>query len=144
MSKPLNWSKIKKPLFIGAVVIGGLWYSIFKWNSFDYLWFGAARCYCETNFYYITRHKTLWEKISRTYPDDYGTARLFDATGKMLYEGKTLFGVDTTGPFWFKNRVSMWEDNDGKVWTAPLKFAPGDERMLRECYPVKDKPAAKP
>ncbi|MDM0077493.1 hypothetical protein QTH90_24015 [Variovorax sp. J2P1-59] len=114
-----------------AALLGCAWYLVFKWNALDYPYNNP---YPSPNGeYYITRHQTVWERLWRTYPDQYGTARLYEKTGKLLYEGKTRFG-DGAGPHWFpgfdgdphpKPKVFMSEDDDGQYWNYELPTSPG-------------------
>jgi hypothetical protein len=97
MSNTLLFHK-KIPLGIVFVFILAfcVWYFLFQWNAFD--------CYAPyrspNGEYYITTHQTPWEKFWNTYPDEYGTARLYDKTGRLLHEGKTYFGYNGAGPYW--------------------------------------------
>lgn len=109
-------------------------YLVFGWESFDYPPWDPRPCYSPNHTYYITRHQSLWEKLWRTYPDEYGTARLYDKSGKLLHEGKTEFGGDELGPRWFEDEVSMGEDNNRQLWIAPLPTSPGEHVRRPNCF----------
>lgn len=133
--KTREWRKRIAPAVRLIAALFSVWYLIFEWNSFSWPPWEHGPCYSSNHMYYVTQHQTLWEKLWRTYPDEYGTARLYDRSGKLLYEGKTQTGDAGLGPRWFQERVSMGEDNSGKLWEARLPVPPGDERMRRTCYP---------
>lgn len=134
---PSNFLKCSVPFVLTALTIGCGWYLVCGRDSFDYPSGKPWRCYSANHEYYITTRQTLWETIFRTYPYDYGTARLYDKTGKLLYQGKTTFG-EGRGPRWFPNRVSMGTSDGGKFWEAPLPVPPGGKRMTENCYAVKE------
>lgn len=127
-----NW--FRRSALAVAVLFSAYWL-IFEWNSFDWPPWEHDLCYSANHQYYVTRHQTLWEWLARRYPDEYGTARLYDQSGTLLYAGKTQFGGEEMGPLWFDDRVSMGEDNAGNLWTSPLPAAPGIDRKRRRCYP---------
>lgn len=125
---------LRRGVLAVAVLFSAFWL-IFEWNSFDWPPWEHGPCYSPNHQYSVTRHQTLWESLARRYPDAYGTARLYDQSGKLLYAGKTQFGGEESGPLWFDDRVAMRADNAGNPWTSPLPAPPGDDRKGERCYP---------
>lgn len=134
--RTLNWRRwLRRSCAIAAALFIS-WYLICKWSSFGFPPWDPGRCYSANHLYYITRHQTAWERLTRSYPHEYGTARLYDRSGKLLYEAKTRMGGGMSGPHWLPESVSMGEDDSGNFWESPLPVPPGDDRMSRDCYPV--------
>lgn len=125
-----------------ATITGALWYVIFQWNSVDYPNYAKGPCYSPNHAYYITRHQTLWQATNLSYPADFGTARLFDRLGKLLYEGPTFIDGQA-GPFWssgFENDPSyrpevFYVDGGGPNWGFVLSESPGEGNPNKNCYP---------
>lgn len=137
ISKKYRWT-----VWVAAAYI--FWYALFEWNSIDYPNYAKGPCYSPNHAYYITRHQTLAESIHLLTPHDYGTARLFDRSGKLLYEKETLIDGEG-GPQWyggFKNDpmnkpTVFFQGTENPGWTFDLPEYPGKSVSNRKCYPVK-------
>jgi hypothetical protein len=121
-----------------------LWYAIFQWNSIDYPSYAKGPCYSPNHAYYVTRHQTLWEAMNISSPHDFGTARLYDRSGRLLYEKETLVDGEF-GPEWlggFKddptNRPKVfYQGTEEPGWTFDLPEYPGKSNSNKSCYPTK-------
>ena len=131
----------KKKWIVLALVLPSLWYAIFKWNSFDYPGYDKGPCYSPNHAYYVTRHQTLWEAMHISTPHDYGIARLYDRSGKLLYEKETLIDGEF-GPEWLggfeddpMNRPRVfYQGTEEPGWTFDLPAYPGKSNSNRNCY----------
>lgn len=120
------------------------WYVVFEWNSVDYPSYAKGPCYSPNHAYYVTRHQTLWQATSLSHSTNFGTARLFDRSGKLLYAAETLVD-EQAGPVWlggFKNDPThppkvFFTGNDGSSWKFILSESPGNGNLNRVCYPTK-------
>ena len=124
MAQPLKFRLAKA--WFAVALMSLLWFGVFEWNSFDFTGYGDERCYSANHEYYITRHQTLWEKVTKTYPHEFGTAKLFDKNGKLLYEGKSYLN-DQVGPGWLKDPNEVFFQDGGEItdWSYRLPSSPG-------------------
>lgn len=125
-----------------AVAMLTLWYAAFEWNGIDYPGYNKGPCYSPNNAYYVTRHQTLWQAISTSSQDDFGTARLVDRAGKVLYEKQTLINGEF-GPQWSggpkngsaRNWVVYYQGTEEPGWWFDLPEDPGLGDPNIKCYP---------
>jgi hypothetical protein len=137
-------SIFKRSIWTAAsLAIPLLWYSLFEWRGVDYPSYNKGPCYSPNHAYYITRHQTLWESLGVRFNSGSGSARLFDRSGKLLYEGETLISEEF-GPEWFNGSGHDSSDhpavfylgNSGTAWLFTLPDSPGKGIRNRSCYPV--------
>lgn len=136
MAQPLK-SRLSKA-GLAVAVMSSIWFAVFEWNSFHFTEYADELCYSANHEYYITRHQTLWEKLTKTYPHEYGTAKLFDKTGKLLYEGKIHLNPQN-GPGWLSNLNEVYFQGGASTedtWIYKLPSSPGG-RSQASCYPTK-------
>lgn len=119
------------------------WYGIFEWNIFDYPSHAKGPCYSPNHAYYVTRHQTPWQVMTTRSQSEFGTARLFDRSGKLLYENETDINGEF-GPEWlsgFENDPMhppkvFYQGIAEPGWTFTLPESPGIGQMNRNCYPI--------
>lgn len=136
MAQPLKFRLSRAGVFVAIMFL--LWFAVFEWNSFDFTEYGDEPCYSANHEYYITRHQTLWEKVTKTYPHEFGTAKLFDKTGKLLYEGKTHLNPQN-GPGWLSNPNEVYFQgwvSKADTWVYKLPSSPGEQSQAN-CYHTK-------
>jgi hypothetical protein len=121
-----------------------VWYAIFEWRAVGYPSYDKGPCYSPNHAYYITRHRTLWESLGVKLESDTGMARLFDQSGKLLYEGETSIDGQS-GPMWSGGSKDDPRDppavffmgGDGSSWIFTLPDSPGNGNPNKNCYPSK-------
>jgi hypothetical protein len=135
--KKIGWTAI-------AIAIPMLWYAIFEWNSLDYPSYAKGPCYSPNHAYYVTRHQTLWQALTTSSQDDFGTARLFDRAGKLLYEKETPINEEF-GPQWSggsKNdptsrSMVYYQGTENPGWMFDLPEYSGKSNPNKSCYTIK-------
>lgn len=134
----------KKRLSIFAFTILLAWYAIFGWRGVSVPKYNKGRCYSPNHAFYIERYQTLWESLGVRYGSDLGTARLYDRSNKLLYEGETYIH-DEFGPEWtsgvqydpVKVPKVFFMDNGVAHWSFDLPESPGEGVPNNNCYPTK-------
>lgn len=124
-----------------AAISYAIWYLIFGWPIVHYPSYAKGPCYSPNREYYITSHQTVWRAIFSFYFGDFGTARLFDRSGKLLYEEETELDAQS-GPFWLDRpgndpeRPSevFYMDGRGPGWIFSLPTPPGRKIAFESCY----------
>jgi hypothetical protein len=74
-------------------------------------------------------------------PVAFGTARLFDRSGKLLYEKEAYIG-EQAGPSWLDRPENdpvnpsevFYQDGGGPEWGFVLPTSPGKEIPFTNCY----------
>jgi hypothetical protein len=118
-----------------------LWYAVFEWPVVDYPSYAKGPCYSPNHAYYITRHQTLWQSTNLSHSSEFGTARLFNRSGKLLYQKDTSLGGQA-GPMWFDGAPSrsadppqvFFMDNTDPGWIFILPSSPGNGSVKNNCY----------
>ena len=119
---------------------------MFEWDLIVYTGGvqNSERCYSPNHEYYIVRlHTPIRALLTITLEPDFGTAKLYDKSGKLLYSGKTLLDFQA-GPHWSagwhgeKSSVffmgNLGEEKPDGGWGVDLPTSPGDITPLRNCY----------
>lgn len=118
------------------------WYALFEWKIVDYPSHAEGPCYSPNNAYYVTRHQTPWQSTNLSYPAAYGTARLFDRSGRLLYEEETFIDGQG-GPQWSggpkdgstNEWVVYYQGTEDPGWMFYLPEDPGRGNPDIKCYP---------
>jgi hypothetical protein len=119
-----------------------IWYLIFEWPIVHYPSYAKEPCYSPNGEYYITRYQTPWQSVFLSDPIAFGTARLFDRSGKLLYEKEAYIGEEA-GPTWLDMTGSdpalpsevFYMDGGGPEWGFTLPTPPGKEIPFKKCHP---------
>ncbi|MBB3211473.1 hypothetical protein FHW67_000721 [Herbaspirillum sp. Sphag1AN] len=117
------------------IVIGGLWYVMFRLPIVDYAPGpnGNTRFYSPNCAYYVLYRQSLWENFADHFVWSLATVSLYDKTGKLLYESKTSPG-DKLMPIWMSGRQnSVLQGDTTKWWEADLPASPGDILHPENC-----------
>ena len=99
------------------------------------------RCYSPNHEYYIVRLQTPFNALVADSVHVSGTAKLYDKSGTMLYQGETLLSAQF-GPEWGvglgragdKYSVFFLGRDDGEEWGVELPTSPGDPSPLKKCH----------
>lgn len=139
----LNQSIVKNRNWLAfAVTFCAFWHLVFGWPILDYPSYAKGPCYSPKHSFYVTRHQSLWEASNISTPHDFGTARLYDRSGNLLYEEKTLINEEF-GPLWrekFKNNPTdqstvFYQGTEAPGWIFRLPDSPGAGNPNKSCYP---------
>jgi hypothetical protein len=118
-----------------------LWYAIFEWNFIDYPSYRKGPCYSPNHAFYVTRHQTMWQALTKNFRNEFGTIRVFDRSGIFLHE-QEFFVDEESGPMWSDQSnkepagesLVLYMGGDGSSWKYLLPGPPGQGSANRNCY----------
>lgn len=137
-------------VFTGAMLsLVAIWFALFEWNWIVFTDGGPdaqERCYSPNHEYYIVRLQTPFRALMRISLDPIGTAKLYDKTGNLLYQGKAWLDFQG-GPKWSRGLsaqgdkpVAYFMDLDGEDtgdgWMYYLPSSPGEYhgKLEKHCF----------
>ena len=126
----------------GVLAVLAAYYVVFEWEGVEYPSYDKGPCYSPNHAFYITRHQTLWQSTNLSHPAAFGAARLFDRSGRLLYEKETFIDGQA-GPQWSggprngstDNWVVYYQGTDEPGWWFDLPEDPGRGNPNIKCYP---------
>lgn len=118
-----------------------MWYAIFRWPIVGYPDYAKGPCLSPNHAYYVTKHQSFWQSLFISAPDDFGTVRLFDRSGNLLYEDETFISEEF-GPEWSAGveggprhpPVVFYQGIDAPGWMFTLPTSPGHGQLNMNCY----------
>ena len=129
--------------FCGSAIVLG-WYVIFEWRAVSVPGYEKGPCFSPNHAFYIKRYQTLWESMGVRFGADLGTARLYDRSNKLLYEGET-YVKGGFGPEWVNGSKDdpanplkvFYQGIENPGWSFILPYSPGVGSPNGDCYPTK-------
>jgi hypothetical protein len=124
-------------ILAGFIILSGLlWVFIFNWDWVRWPNYSEneIRCYSPSGEYYILRRQSLFNAMFFS-PQDrvYGTARLYNKNGKLLYSEKTILSSEF-GPHWFGNSVAYFGTLPEWYFKPPTPTGVQVATGIGECY----------
>lgn len=135
----------KKWICLSFVLFVFLGYcAIFEWRVVSVPVDEKGPCFSPNHAFYIKRYQTLWESLGIRYGSDLGTARLYDRSNKLLYEGET-YVKGGFGPEWVAGSkgdssnppIVFYQGTKEPGWRFALPESPGSGESNKNCYPSK-------
>lgn len=130
------WFSRHKALAGVAVSLLLLWYVVFQWDWVTYTDGGTTaqeRCYSPNHEYYVVRsHSLIRSLMPIAFEPAFGTAKLYDKSGRLLYSGKTFLDFQA-GPLWGGGptadgeKYAVWFMGDLNNWLFTLPSTPGED-----------------
>lgn len=124
-----------KPLILLAAALCGIWLVVFEWAWVSYtggVVSNDARCFSPNREYYIVRLQTPFSFLWADSRKIEGSARLYDKSGKLLYQGSADISFES-GPIWlaidgYRYAVSFAGDasDESERWHFDLPSSPGN------------------
>lgn len=111
------------------------------WMVYSGGWPDEERCYSANHEYYIVRLQTPFNALVADSVHVSGTAKLYDKSGNMLYQGATMLSAQF-GPEWSAGYGAPGERysvffvgrEEGKEWGFELPTSPGKPDRLNKCH----------